>query len=176
MVDSPANRALLHGLVLGLLIGALIGIGFTSGSIPLTSSGDESDRDPGLTYSRAGPSCFDGPNDNDGWLFVIANGRSWLVNANLTIVHPPGTEVAVDLTEHPTGVWEIGFKMVPTTEQQQKPYSEADCQPATTVDLSTGLPEPNFEISLNGRTIRRVNQDETVGNLYPLPRVVNATG
>ena len=174
MVPFTFNRALLHGLLVGLLIGSLIGVGVANGSIPGSPAADQPDREPGLTYSRAGPSCFDGPGPNDGWIFVIANGRTWLVSANLTILHPPETEVTVDLTEHPSGVWDIEFQTVPTTAQ--KPPSETDCPQSTTFDLSTGLPEPNLEISVNGRTVRRVTQDETVGNLYPLPSVVNATG
>lgn len=172
MAIGPDRRALLTGLVLGLLVGVAVGGAFGSGSLPIASEADRTDQEPGLSYGRAGPSCFDGPGANDGWMHVVANGRTWLVTVNATIVHPPGTAVEVDLSQQPTGSYEIAFRTVASTPE--KPPEEQDCELATSYEVATGLPEPTVVITMNGRPVRAVDQDETVANLYPLPNPVVA--
>jgi hypothetical protein len=168
MPTVPDTKSLLLGLVIGLLIGAAIG-----STPPTTPSSSRTDTGPAASYSTAGPSCYDGPPEHAGWLHVVVNGETWAVTLNATIVHPPETEIDVNISQRPTGDYVIAFQTVETT--REKSLSQEDCQTATRLTVATGLTEPKFTVTMNGRTIRSVDQDETVANLYQLPTPINAT-
>lgn len=162
--------ALLLGLTVGILIGSVVGNPLTTGVQPPTSNSA-----PPTTYSSSGPSCYDGPEENTGWLHVVANGETWATTLDATIVHPRGTEVDLNVSQRPAGTYEIAFTTGEATSASKAVGSPENCRLATTLNVGTALPRPDFVITVNGRTIRSVTQEETVANLYPLPNPINAT-
>lgn len=169
MVEIPASSVLLPVLLFGLLIGVVAGSILTAGSH--TQAADDSS--PPTSYSSSGSTCYDGPRDHAGWLHVVATGETWTTTLNATVVHPRGTEVDVDVFRRSTGTYEIAIRTSNTT--QEKPLPE-DCQAATTVNVATALAEPSVSVTVDGRTVRTVDQDETGAILYPLPNPIEADG
>lgn len=168
MPEIRGPRLLLAGLFGGLIIGGAVGAVLAPG--PLVSSAP--DDQPSGTYS-ASSGCYDGGQENTGWLYVAANGKTWMVSFNSTIIHPPGTEIDLNVFQRPTGMSEIALTTNATATEQSR--SNDDCRMATTVNVATGLSEPVFDISVNGRIVRSIDQDETAANLYFLPNPLNAT-
>lgn len=168
--DVPT--ALLLGLALGLLVGATL-------AGPLGAVGDGPGPDPEnplTSYATAGPGCFDGTPENTGWLHVVANGQSWGVTLNATVVHPRGTELDANVSRWATGEYEVAIRSVePTATATPRPLPEG-CRAETSLDLATGLATPEFVVTVNGRTVASVDQDETYANLYPLQNPLNVTG
>lgn len=169
MFDVPDSKTFLLGLVVGLLVGVSVGGAFTADAPEPAPNGGQ----PPWSYSSGGPSCFDGPRNDIGWLHVMANGRTWAATMDATVVHPAGTEVEVNVSRRPPGSYEIAFETVESTPE--KAPSEEGCQLATNVNVATALEEPRFSVTVNGRAIRSVDQEETVANLYGLPNPINAT-
>ena len=168
MVDVSNRSALLYGVVIGLIIGLVGGMMIAD----TNDTGLDNSTLPTAT-SSGGPSCYDGPRDHVGWLHVIASGDRWTTTLNATVVHPPGTEVRANVSQRPTGNYEIALETIDSSSAQ--PLENESCQAATTINVATGLPDPDFVLTMNGRTVREVNQEETSANLYPLPNPINAT-
>jgi hypothetical protein len=141
------------------------------GSIAPGSAG--TDATPAWSYG-IGTGCYDGPRENVGWMHVVASGEYWSTTLNATVVHPPEKDVRVNLSQRPTGGYEIALRTV--DRQDTKRGINETCLLASTLDVATGLPEPNVVVTMNDREIRAVSQDETTANLYPLPNPINATG
>ncbi|MFB6179676.1 MAG: hypothetical protein ABEI77_08135 [Halorientalis sp.] len=168
-MELTARTALLYGLVVGLVIGAVGGATFAGpNQVHLDNSTLPT------SVSSASSTCYDGPRKNAGWVHVVAGGRRWTTTLNATVVHPQGTDVRVNVSQRPTGTYEIALETVPHTSE--KPLQNESCQAATTLNVATALPKPHFVVTMNGRVIREVDQDETTANLYPLPNPINATG
>jgi hypothetical protein len=167
MVETRGIGLLLIGAVIGLVVGGPVGA-----VLAPNSAVSSSDSTPSTTYSSSS-GCFDGPQESDGWLYVAANGEAWTVSLNATVVHPRGAKIDLNVSQRPTGVYEI--ELITNDTATDEPYSNEDCRVATTVDIATSLPKPDFVVSLNGRIVRSVNQDETVANLYPIPNPLNVT-
>lgn len=169
MLETRGSRFLLVGVVIGLLVGGPVGAILAPGSIVSSSPPDST---PTATYSSSS-GCYDGPQENNGWLYVAASGESWTVSLNATVVHPRGTEIDLNISQRPTGTYEIA--LITNDTATDEPYSGKDCLVGTTVDIATGLSKPDFVVSLDGRIVRSVSQDGTVANLYPVPGPLNAT-
>ena len=91
----------------------------------------------------------------------------------MTIIHSPGTELAVNVSQRPTGAYEIAVQTEEAT--RTKAVAEKDCQPATTLTIAASLDRPNYVLTVDNRTIQSVNQEETIPNLYSLPNPINIT-
>lgn len=169
-MDLSGPRALL----LGLLIGVLVGSAMSGPLAASTHSPSPDPDDPPTSVSMAGPSCYDGSREAVGWLHVVANGETWAVTMNATVVHPAGTEIDVTVSRRPTGDYEIALDTVGTARDRSP--ADGECRASTTLDVATALSRPSFLVTVDGRTIRSVEQDETVANLYPLANPVDATG
>lgn len=156
-------------LLAGVLVGAAVVGPLDDG--PASTAPDPDN--PPSSYSISGPSCYDGPQNNTGWTHVMANGETWAVTLNATVVHPPGTVVDVNVTRRPTDTYDVAI----TTGEpsRNRPLPDEDCQLASTVNVGASLAEPKFDVTLDGVLVRAVDQDETTANLYPLPRPLNAT-
>ncbi|WP_254761687.1 hypothetical protein [Natrinema marinum] len=164
MIDFPPSRPLLLGLVVGLLIGGVVG------GIVMSSDASAPDAsDPPTSYTSVGPSCYDGPRANDGWLHVVANGEAWTTTLNATVVHPRGTEVDVDVVRRSTDTYEIALR---TTETDRGKSLAEGCRAESRLTVATALSAPDFVVTVDGRTVRTVEQDETVPTLYPLPNPI----
>jgi hypothetical protein len=168
MPEMRTSRLLLAGVIVGLVVGGPAGAVLAPG--PLTSPSP--DNQPSGTYS-ASSGCYDGGQENNGWLYVAANGKTWAVSLNATILHPRDTEIEFNISQQPTDTYEIALTTNETATEQSR--SSDDCRMATTVNIATGLAEPVFDISVNGRIVRSIDQDETAANLYYLPNPLNAT-
>lgn len=174
-MDSRAPTALLVGVLAGaLLVATLAGLplGEAALGFPDSSGSSTPDPSPGFSLSKAS-GCYDGPRENAGWVHVVASGRTYAVTLNATVVHDAGT-VDADVVRRPTGEYEIALTTTAATERR-KGYSREGCLVATELGLGTGLPYPEFVVTLDGREILSVDQEETVANLYPLSEPVNAT-
>lgn len=169
MPATPPDRRFLVGLLAGLIVGIVVGL--FAASAPASPAA--ADGPPPTVTSSAGPSCADGARNVTGWTHVMANGQTWAVTLNATVVHPPGTTVAVNVSRGPTGTYDVAFETVAATGD--RPAIGEDCRLETTVNAATSLQEPEFEVTVDGRRVRAVDQDETVANLYPLPNPLNAT-
>ena len=168
MPEIQSSRLLLAGVIIGIVIGGPVGAALAPG--PLTSSSPDSQ--PSGTYS-ASSGCYDGGQRNNGWLYVAANGKTWVVSLNATILHPRSTEIELNVSQRPTDTYEIALTTNETATEQSR--SNDGCRMATTVNIATGLAKPVFDISINGRIVRSIDQDETTSNLYFLPNPLNAT-
>lgn len=169
MSKIAATSALLLGLIIGIVIGSVVGLPFTTGAQPSPS---DSATPASYSYST---SCYDGPEENTGWLHIVASGETWTTTLNATIVHPRGTEVDLTVSQRSTDTYEIAFTKVEVPSPSGKPADPENCQLATTFTVATGLLEPDLVVTVNGRTIQSVTQEETVANLYQLPNPINAT-
>jgi hypothetical protein len=166
-----SRRLLLTGLALGLLFGFLAGTVLTADATTPDATDAPGDSPP-LSFSRAGPSCLDSLESDAGWVHVVASGQRWSVTLNATVVHPPGSTVNVNVTKQQTGNYEIALR---TVEAADGKTQSRNCRYASRLSLATGLDSPEFSVTLDGRLVREVDQDETVANLYPLPNPVNVT-
>lgn len=169
MLETRGYRLLLVGVVVGLVVGGPVGVILAPGSVVSPQPTDDT---PAATYSSSS-GCYDGSQKNSGWLYVAANGEAWAVSLNATVVHPRGTDIELNISQRPMGTYEIALNTNDTATDE--PYSDENCLVETTVDIATALSKPNFVVSLDGRIVRSVNQDETVANLYPIPNPLNAT-
>lgn len=169
MVEVSNRSSLLYGVVIGLIIGLVGGVMIAD----TNDTGLDNSTLPTAT-SSGGPACYDGPKEHVGWLHVIASGDRWTTTLNATVIHPRGTEVRANVSQRSTGNYEIALETVNSTSE--KPLVNESCQAATTINVATSLPEPDFVVTMNGRTVREVDQEETTANLYPLPNPINATG
>jgi hypothetical protein len=167
------SRDLVLGLLIGLLLGSLVGTSALSG-VGTADSDDELDSTPPWSLSSSSGLCLDDPRSNAGWTHVMANGETWAVTLNATIVHPRGTEVTTDVSLRPDDTYEISFETADRTET--KSDGEPGCRAVTTVELGAALSAPRFVVTVNGETVHSVEQEETVGRLYQLPNPINATG
>ena len=168
MFETRGSQLLLAGIIVGLIVGGSAGAVLAPG--PLTSPSPDSQ--PSGSYS-ASSGCYDGGQENNGWVYVAANGKTWAVSLNATVLHPRGTEIDLNVSQRPTDTYEIALTTNETATEQSR--SNDDCRMATTVNIATGLSEPVFDISINGRIVRSIDQDETAANLYILPNPLNAT-
>lgn len=157
-----------------LAVGALVGAAAAGGAFTPSPGADVNERGPPTSVAKGGPDCYDGANDDGGRTHVVANGRTWAVTLNATVAHPTGTEGAVNVSLQPTGRYEIALTTVDAAGGRKSPGS--GCRAETTVNVATALQRPAFDVTVDGRTARSVDQDETVATLYPLPDPVNATG
>ena len=167
MLDGSETSSLLYVLAAGLLIGFVAGI-VVSGA----NSAPLDDSTLPTSVSSGGPSCYDGPRENVGWLHVIASGERWTTTLNATVVHPRGTDVTVNVSQRQPGDYEIALE---TVQSNSLKFENESCRAATTVNVATDLPDPDFVVTMNGRPVREVDQEETTANLYPLPNPINAT-
>jgi hypothetical protein len=166
---QAAVVALVVGLLLGLALGPVIPFPFSGNASP---GGQETpDPNPGYTVGK-GTGCYDGPRENAGWVHVVANGETYAVTLNVTVVHDAG-DVETDVFRRPTGEYELA--LTTTGSPNDRKGGGTACRAATSLDLATGLPYPEFVVTLDGRQVLTVEQDETVANLYPLPEPLNAT-
>lgn len=165
----PTVRTLIIGVSIGLIIG-----GMTVTAVPLGAP-LQSEEEPThqTSYSSAGPSCYDETQTNSGWLHVMANGESWAITLETTILHPKDEVVEFEITERPTGTYEIAFVTVESDSTTKR--SDKECRTATTFTVATSLERPDFDVTFDGRTIHSVNQDDTMPELYQLPHPLNAS-
>lgn len=175
MFEVPEFSSVRQKIVFSLLYGVCIGllIGFVGGIMIADANTSGLDNSTLPTSWSSASTCYDGPKENTGWVHVMANGERWSATLNATVVHPYGTAVEVNVSQRPTGGYEIALETVGMA--REKPLPDADCQKATKLNVATALPEPDFVVTMNGRTVRSVDQDETIANLYPLPNPINAT-
>lgn len=164
------RTALLVALVATFLVGALVGPGLLG-----AESASRSDDQPAYSYSLGTGSCVEEPavNPDSGWAFVGASGEYYSVHLNTTVVHPAGERVDANVSEFENGTYHIALDVV--ADDETATSDAAGCRHAATLDLATGLQRPEFVVTFEGRHVRTVRQEETVGNLYPFPASLNVT-
>ena len=160
-------------LVVGFAVGA-IGSDVVSG--PADSGPDPAS--PPLSLSWASVSCGE-RTPHAGWVHEVAVGKSFAVTLNGTVVHEPGRTVTANVSRITSRTYRIDLRTVPadrSTETKGRGTTTGDCT-ATKVDLGTSLPTDfeRFHVTVNGRTILSVENEDTVGELYRLPNPINAT-
>ncbi|SFR58002.1 hypothetical protein [Halogeometricum limi] len=180
MAPKPSTE-LLAGVAVGLLVGLVLASGAPAGSFATPNDGDD-DRDdtPGYTLSSAGPSCYEGPTANAGWVHEVANGDYYGVTLNATVVHDTDRRVSVNVTERTPGTYELAIVTTPpdADEDDRMAESLSNCDRAeTTLDLATGLPT-EYEravVTVDDRELLTFENADTTADLYRLPNPVNAT-
>jgi hypothetical protein len=176
MVSKPAI-ALLVGLVVGVVVGngALVGA-----VVPQSVGGDDPYDTPGYSLSLGGPSCYDEPTANAGWVHEVANGDYYGVTLNATVVHAPDRRVTVDVSERTPDTYEIAIRTrasdADEDERAKQAVSECD-RVATDVGVGTGLPTDyrRAVVTMDGRKLLSFENEDTAADLYRLPNPVNAT-
>jgi hypothetical protein len=102
----------------------------------------------------------------------MANGETYAVTLNARVVHPPGTALATNVSFRPSGTYEVAIR---TTPDERAEKADRDCRRRTDLSVGTPLEYPEFVVTLNGRELLSVNQEETDANLYPLENPLNAS-
>jgi hypothetical protein len=105
MSDTSAKPFLVVVFLFGFVLGALVGPGLGSlRDASLSSENGESDPDASPTSIPSGGSGrYDeaGLNENSGWVHVMANGETYAVTLDASVVHPPGTALATNVSFRP---------------------------------------------------------------------------
>ena len=170
----PAIAAV--AFVLGLALG---GFGFCGALAPDERGPDP--ESPAYSVSSSGVNCLD-VRPHSGWVHEVASGRSFAVTLNATVVHERGRTVSTNVSRVSPGSYRIALRTVPgeadaSSGEHRKKSPPAGCRVATGLRLGVGLPTDyrEFEVTVNGRTLLTVENEDTVADLYQLPNPVNAT-
>ena len=164
--------------VLGVLVGGVGGIGgfgALDSDLLDTDSTDQSASDAiPLVWGTGGPNCFDAPTPNAGWVHEVAAGESYAVTLNATVVHERGERVKPNVTEWADGQYRLDLRTVPDDGRAKTPEN---CRAASSLTIGISLPTDyeRFEIAVNGRTLRTIEREDTMADLYQLPNPINAT-
>lgn len=148
---------------------------------PLTSSSPEisdSNSVTGITVSSSGPACVDQlVEENTGWVHTVASGRYYSITFNTTIRHNRTNEVMVNLTGSGSGIYELRIR----TQKQQNISKKASsvtssCQTATRVTGGGAVPTDIevLRVTVNNKTIQRINIEQTFPTLRRLPNPIPA--
>lgn len=174
-----ADRSTLALVALALLVGAVVGP--TVG--PLVSTGADHGPDPDsppYSLSYGGATCLaDAARPNAGWVHEVAAGRSYVITANATVAHGRGESVTANVGRVAPGTYEIALGTVPDGANASEVRTPAgDCPVGTTVDLAANLPVgyERFDVTVDGRTVLTVENEDTAADLYRLPNPVGADG
>lgn len=168
-------RALLPAVVLSLLLGMGIGaVAFDQHEPARRSLDTES---PGFSLGTASGECGD-LTPNAGWVHDVAAGEQYVVTLNATIVHDGSQTVWANVSRVLPHAYRIDLRTVPDErgdETRRKGPEDGECE-STRVLLGTGLPTDHrrYEVSINGRTLLTVENDDTTPDLYPLPNPISA--
>ncbi|WP_135825815.1 hypothetical protein [Halorussus ruber] len=172
------SSAVVPAFALGLVAGAVGGLGF-GGQLAPTDAGPDSGSPP-YSLSSSGPNCPD-VRSHAGWVHEVAVGDSFAVTLNATVVNDRDQRVSANVSRVTPESYRIDFRTVPETTRtsdagEQKP-PPGDCRVATDLQFSTSLPTDyrEFEVTVNGRTLLTVENEDTTADLYQLPNPVNAS-
>ena len=173
-------RKLLPAFVLVFLCGVIVGGvgGLGSGLL----AADEAPRDfdsPPLSLSKSSGSCAD-PKPHSGWVHDVAVGRSFAVTLNATVTHGPNETVTANVSSVAPGYFRIDLRTVPSDRsdaEKQKASdatAESECV-GTQLRLGTNLPSDyaQYEVAVDGRTLKVVEYDGTVADLHQLPNPID---
>lgn len=179
-----SQRSTLALLVLAFLLGAVVGPAIG----PLVPGDAGADRGPApesppYSLSYGGSQCLaDAVRPNGGWVHEMAAGYSYAITVNATIPHGRGETVAANVSRTAPGAYEIALGADDGGANASKTPS-AGCRVGTTVDLAASLPTEydRVDVTVDGRTVLTVENEDTVADLYRLPNPVgaeraNATG
>lgn len=164
--------------VLGVLVGGVGGVGgvgvFDSGILDNDSSDESASDAIPLVWGTGGPGCFDAPTPNAGWVHEVAAGESYAVTLNATVVHERGERVEPNATEWADGRYRLDLRTVPDDGRAKTPEN---CRAASSLRIGMSLPTDyeRLEIAVNGRTLRTIERENTVADLYQLPNPIDAT-
>lgn len=175
--------AVAGAFVLGALAGSVLGVG--AGFVDGPHSDDSAKFDPpGASLSKSVGECDDFESDS-GWVHDVAVGESFAVTLDATVVHDPSRSVTANVSRSATGPIRIDLRTTPADEARENgTEAETDAAAdertgcaATDLSLATSLPTDyeEFEVSVNGRTLRTVENDGTTADLHRLPTPINAT-
>jgi len=172
------SSAVVAAFALGLVAGAVGGLGFGSQLAP-TDAGPDPESPP-YSLSSSGPDCLD-VRPHAGWVHEVAVGDAFAVTLNATVVHDRDQRVSANVSRVTPGSYRIDLRTVPETPRtsdagKQKSPPEG-CQVATDLQLGASLPTDyqEFEVTVNGRTLLTVENEDTTADLYQLPNPVNVS-
>lgn len=177
------SSAVVAAFALGLITGAVGGLGIGGQFGPLDSGPAISAPDPEsppYSMSSSGANCLD-VRPHAGWVHEVAVGDSFAVTLNTTVVHDRGQRVSANVSRVAPGAYRIDLQTVPeetrTSDEDQGKSPPEGCQMATDVRLGTSLPTDyqRFEVTVDGRTLLTVENEDTTADLYQLPNPVNAS-
>lgn len=163
---------------LGLVVGGVGGIGY-GGAFTPTDAGPDPESPP-YSLSTSGGTCLE-PRPHAGWVHEVAVGDSFAVTLNATVVHDRGRTVAANVSRVMPGAYRIDLRTVTDdrglANESREKSPPADCRVATDLRLGASLPTDyrQFEVTVNGRTILAVENEDTTADLYQLPNPINAT-
>lgn len=172
------KRSTLAFVALAFLLGAAVGpaIGPLSPDAGADRSPDP--EAPPYSLSYGGSRCLaDEVKPNGGWVHEVAVGYSYAITVNATIPHDRGETVAANVGQVVPGTYEIAFRTGDGGGNASKTPS-AGCRVGTTVDLAASLPTEyeRVDVTMDGRTVLAVENEDTAADLYRLPNPIGADG
>ncbi|WP_135854662.1 hypothetical protein [Halorussus salinus] len=175
------TTAVAAAFVVGTAVGAVAWAGFGAplGQADAGSTPGPDPESPPVSVSKSGGSCLD-TRAHAGWVHEVAVGHSFAVTLNATVVHERGRTVDATVTRVTPGAYRIDLRTVPEETRSDEPEDKSppeDCRAATDLRVSASLPTDyrSFEVTIDGRTLRTVENEDTTADLYQLPNPINAT-
>ncbi|WP_137287603.1 hypothetical protein [Halorussus salinisoli] len=170
--------AIVAAFAFGLVVGAIGWAGFGS-PVGQADPGPDPESPP-FSVSESGGTCLE-TRAHAGWAHEVAVGHSFAVTLNATVVQDRGQTVSANVSRTAPETYRIDLETAPdeteTSDEGKRKSAPEDCRVATDVRLATSLPTEyqEFEVAVNGRTLRTIENRDTTGNLYQLPNPINAT-
>ena len=174
--------AVAAAFVVGIAVGAVgwAGFGAPLGQADAGSNLGPDPESPPVSVGTSGSGCLD-TRANAGWVHEVAVGHSFAVTLNATVVHERGRTVDATVTQVTPGAYRIDRRTVAEetrTSDADRTKSPPDgCRVGTDLQVSAGLPTDyrSFEVTIDGRTLLTVENEDTAADRYQLPNPINAT-